>query len=294
MLMNVTLEDAHSILWGLCTPVEENFISIDESAGRTLSREITAERSIPPFNKSGMDGYAIRAKDTWRASQDNPVKLKVIDKVRAGVVPGKMVKAGTAIKIMTGAAIPESSDAVVKFEEVVCNKKNIVITRAIKAGENIILTGEDVQCGEMIAGKGTKLTPSLVSVLAGLGINRVPVYRKVKVAVINTGDELMHPAEDPFYGRIYNSSHYGIIAKCVEAGAEPYKLGIAPDIMEKVAERISEGLEIADLVVTTGGVLSGDYDVVEDAMTHIGATLLFKGLAIRSGSTMLAAVKDGN
>lgn len=293
MFMDVTLEDAHTILWGLCSPVEENIIRIDESAGRILSREIIAGRSIPPFDKSAMDGYAIRAKDSWRASGEYPVRLKVIENVRAGVVPEKMLKAGTAIRIMTGAVIPESADAVIKLEEVISNRKSIIIGRAVKPGENIIHTGDDVNSGELIAGRGTKLTPSLLSVLAGLGIGTVSVYRKVKVAVISTGDELMNPSEESVVGRIYNSSHYGIVAKSVEAGAEPIKLDIAPDVMEKIADKIIEGLEMSDLVVTTGGLSDGDYDMVEDAIGHIGATVLFKGLAIRSGSTMLAALKDG-
>jgi len=293
MRLNVTLEDAHGILLSLCAPVEGSLIDIDMSAGRILSQDVAAERSIPSFDKSAMDGYAVRSRDICNATRENPVRLKVIDRVRAGIIPEKKVDAGTAIKIMTGAVIPDYADTVVKFEDVVSEGDYISISGAIKTGANIIFTGEDLNCGEMIACSGTRLTPSLVGVLAGLGISRVPVYRKVRVAVISTGDELLDPSEEPVYGRVYNSSHSGIMAKCMEAGAEPFKLGITLDIMEKVAEKISEGLEKADLVITTGGVSAGDYDVVEDALKNIGALILFKGLAIRSGSPMIAAVKDG-
>jgi molybdopterin molybdotransferase len=293
MRRNVSLEEAHGILLNSCAPVPERRVSIADASGRILSRDIRAAGDMPPFNKSAMDGYAVRACDTISASHEKRTTLRVIDKITAGFVPTQKVVAGSAVKIMTGAPLPEGADCVIRFEDVEIHDDYIAVAQKQSPGGNVIHTGEELGSGDLIAGKGTRVTPSLVGIMAGLGMSEIPVYRGVVAAVMSTGSELLDPSEAAAPGKIYNNSLYGIMARCTEIGVRALNLGMVPDMAESVSAMIVSGLRDADCVITTGGVSSGECDVVEEGMLLAGATILFKGLAVRSGSSIRAGIKNG-
>ena len=292
MKENIQLEEAQSLLLDKITPVGKCKVPLLEASGRVLSEDIKASTSIPPFSKSALDGYALKASDTFQASSSASVKLKVIEETRAGFPAKQKVVPGTAIKVMTGAPIPDGANTIIRYEDVIRNEDYISIFSVLKAQDNVINVGEDVEKGEVVAHKGSIVTPPLVALLAGLGISQVPVYTKVKIAIMSTGDELLHPDEEMQPGKIYNSSLYGLMARCHELGGLPLDLGIVPDEIEAASLAIARGLEEADIVVSTGGVSVGDYDVMKDAMVSAGADIVFWKVAMKPGSPIAAAIKD--
>lgn len=292
MKRNVSLEEAQSLLLDRAEPVDVCCVSLQEALGRVLSQDIIAPISVPSFDKSAMDGYALIAGNTCSAESASPVQLKVIAETRAGYPAQEKVVPGTAIKLMTGTPIPEGADVIVKYEDIIRNGDIISVFRPLKAQDNIIKAGEDVKEGELMARKGSVVNPSMVALLAGLGIYRVPVYKQLKIAIMSTGDELVSPPEKLQPGKIYNSSLFGLMARCTELGAQPISLGIVPDSSKLTAACMDKGLEEADIVISTGGVSVGDYDVVKDAMKEVGGELLFWQISMKPGSPMVAAAKD--
>ncbi|HZK42898.1 MAG TPA: gephyrin-like molybdotransferase Glp [Syntrophomonadaceae bacterium] len=288
----VKLEQAQQILLDLVTSREEKLISLFEAAGQVLSQDIKANRDIPPFDRSPLDGYAMRAEDISQANSSNPVKLRVIERIAAGYVATKSVSPGTTIGVMTGAPIPAGADVVIKFEEIDLIEDHIMVNQSLKSNSNIIPRGEDVTKDEIIAPRGTLITPPILGLIASQGINQVPVFPKLKVAILSTGDELLEPDEEMHPGKIYNSNLYTLYAHCIELGIEPISLGIVVDNVSAIAKSIRYGLENADIVISTGGVSVGDYDLFFDAMEDIEAKTLFWKVDIKPGSAMLVATKD--
>ena len=293
MKLNITLEEAQNLILERCQPVSTEIVHLTEALGRVLARDIKAEENIPPFARSPYDGYAFRAEDTNGVSAVDPVTLEVIEEVPAGYAPSKKVTQGKAVKILTGAPIPEGADAVTKYEETKTEGVFVAIGNPFKSGENVVPAGEDVTEGEIIARKGTALTPPIIGLMSALGISEAEVYKRPRIAIISTGDELLDISEPLSPGKIRNSNAYTLAAYCKELGAEPVILGMVNDKAEEVASLITEGLKQADLVITTGGVSVGDYDVVRDAVAEVGAETLFWKIEIKPGSPSLAAVKDG-
>lgn len=291
MQNNISLEEAQSMLLDYIGYLKEEVLPLNNSIGKVLSKDIQAQENIPPFNRSPYDGYAFRSKDTEKASAQQPVILKVIEHVAAGYVAQKEVSPGTAIKVMTGAPMPVGADVVIKYEDVMREGDYIKIFTKQESGSNIILAGEDLKRGDLIASDKTVLTPALIGLLASVGVSDVPVYQKPKIAIISTGDELVDVKESLRPGKIRNSNSYVLEAACQELGVEPLVMGNVVDKKEEVAAQITKGLEKADMVITTGGVSVGDYDVVKDALLSIGAEVLFWKINIKPGQPTLAAIK---
>jgi molybdenum cofactor synthesis domain len=292
MKKHVSLEEAQSLLLERAKPVGECSVPLLDAFGRVLSQDVTAPISVPPFDKSALDGYALIANDTSVAESSAPVQLRVIDETRAGYPAQEKVIPGTAIKLMTGAPIPEGADVVIKYEDIIRNDDMISIFRPLKANDNIIQAGEEVKEGNLIAFRGSVVNPGMIALLAGLGIHRVPVYRKLRIAIMSTGDELISPPEKLQPGKIYNSTLYGLMARCRELGTQPIDLGTVPDNVKVTSARMARGLEEAEIVISTGGVSVGDYDVVKDAMVEAGGEILFWQILMKPGSPMATAVKD--
>jgi molybdopterin molybdotransferase len=288
---NVSVEEAQKILLDVAVPVKASTAPLTCASGRVLGRDVIARCNVPAFEKSAMDGYAVMAGDTRSACDSWRVSLRVVEEIRAGIVARNVVLPGTTIKVQTGAPIPEGADAVIKYEDVDRNGDVIFIPLTLKPGENVVPVGEDVKQGDIIAHEGTMITPPMVGVFAGLGMNRVPVFRKVRIAITSTGDELLHPSEKPQPGKIYNRTFFALAARCRDLGAVPVDMGISPDEVEATAIRIADAIEVSDVVITTGGVSVGDFDVVEDALVRAGARILLRGVAMKPGSPMIAAVK---
>jgi len=293
MKKNISLEEAQGLLLNKCLQLETEQVRLTDALGRVLSKDLRAEECIPPFNRSPYDGYAFLAEDTKEAARDNPVIFEVIEEVPAGHAPKNKVSKGKAVKILTGAPIPDGADAVIKYEETKSKGEYVSIFRSIKTGDNIVPAGEDVAVGEIIAHKGNVINPPIMGLMASLGIVDVPVYKRPRVAIVGTGDELLDVNESLAPGKIRNSNSYTLFGYIKSIGAEPVMMGMAEDKAEKIASMINIGLEKADMVITTGGVSVGDYDVVGKSIELIGAETLYWKIDIKPGSPTLAAVKDG-
>jgi molybdopterin molybdotransferase len=248
-----------------------------EALGQVLVADATSPYNIPPMDNSAMDGYAVQAADVKGASRDSPVSLRVIGHVAAGHLPTETVVSGTAIRIMTGAPIPDGADAVVPFEDTdELDRRaaggeitDIGIRFEVKGGADIRPAGQDVQTGTKVLAKGSVLRPSEVGVLASLGFGTVKVVRRPVVAILATGDELLEPGEEYGAGKIYNSNNFSVAASVLRYGGLPKMLGIARDNLDSMNAKLEEGLD-ADMLITSAGVSKGDYDMVKDVLAQHG------------------------
>jgi molybdopterin molybdotransferase len=248
-----------------------------EALGQVLVEDATSPYNIPPMDNSAMDGYAVQAADVKGASRDSPVSLRVIGHVAAGHLPTETVVSGTAIRIMTGAPIPDGADAVVPFEDTdELDRRaaggeitDIGIRFEVKRGADIRPAGQDVQTGTKVLAKGSVLRPSEVGVLASLGFGTVKVVRRPVVAILATGDELLEPGEEYGAGKIYNSNNFSVAASVLRYGGLPKMLGIARDNLDSMNAKLEEGLD-ADMLITSAGVSKGDYDMVKDVLAQHG------------------------
>jgi len=290
---NLSLEHARDLLLEHAAVSPGERLPLIAALGRTIQGDLTVQEDIPGFNRSSVDGYALLGRDTKRNGKHAPVKLRVLEEVAAGMSPRFQISHRTAVKVMTGAPIPSGADAVVKYEEVRREGRDILVYHQVPAGTNVVKTGQEIAAGENIVFNGSPVTPSLLGLLAAAGFNDIPVYSAVKVAVISTGSELTGLGQALGAGRIYNSNEYLLTALLRIIGAEPVPLGIVPDEAAKIAAHVQTALEKADLVITTGGVSAGDYDLVEHALDMAGVEGLFSGVAVRPGKSFVAGKKDG-
>lgn len=248
-----------------------------EALGQVLVEDATSPYNIPPMDNSAMDGYAVQAADVKGASKDSPVNLRVIGHVAAGHLPNETVVRGTAVRIMTGAPIPDGADAVVPFEDTdELDRRaaggeitDIGIQFEVKSGADIRPAGQDVQTGAKVLAEGNVLRPSEVGVLASLGFGKVKVVRRPVVAILATGDELLEPGEDYGTGKIYNSNNFSVAASVLRYGGLPKMLGIARDNLDSMKAKLKEGMD-ADMLITSAGVSKGDYDMVKDVLAQHG------------------------
>ena len=288
----VSLQEAQGILLSHCQQVGTEEVELHDALGRVLSEDLKAGENIPPFARSPYDGYAFRAADTAMATREQPVLLSVIEEVPAGYAPQAKVGPGEAVKVLTGAPIPEGADAVEKYEVTTLKGNQVAIYSGFEPGTNVIPAGEDVMAGELIGSRGMEISPPLIGLMASLGITRVPVYQQPTIAIISTGDELLEIDEPLQPGKIRNSNSHTLAAYCRQMGAKPVILKTPKDKRDEVGAAIQQGLNQADMVITTGGVSVGDYDVVKDAVRYINGEILYWKLNFKP-SSMVAAVKDG-
>jgi len=245
--------------------------------GQVLAEGVYSTINIPPLDNSAMDGFALRAEDTRGATESSPRYLAVVGEVAAGSLPTNEVRPGTAIRIMTGAPLPEGADAVVRFEDTDetsrKSSKNdlsqIGILCQAKKGLNVRCRGEDIAEGDLVLKKGEVLRPQEIGVLASLGRSAALVIRRPIVAILATGDELIGVDQPLAPGKIHDSNTYTIAAEVSRYGGIPKILGIGRDSVQSLTEKIDEGLD-ADMLITSGGVSKGDYDIVKDVLAERG------------------------
>jgi len=242
--------------------------------GQVLAEDIYSSIDVPPLDNTAMDGYAVQSRDTHGASQQSPRFLRVVDTVTAGSISKCEVKSGTAIRIMTGAPIPKGADSVVRFEDTdeawrQSPSDEIGVLCEVKPGLNIRRAGEDITRGSIVLSKGVIIRPSEVGVLASLGCTTVMVIRRPVVAILATGNEVVDINQPLPEGKIYNSNTYSLAALVARYGAIPRMLGIALDNEDSLVAGLHQGLG-ADMLITTGGVSAGDYDVVKDILVKEG------------------------
>lgn len=293
MKNNISYEKAQGLLLEKVKAVGTCRAGLTESIGSILAEDVKASENVPPFDRSPYDGYALRASDTKQAAKEQPAELKIIGEVSAGAVPGKRVESGTAIKILTGAPIPEGADAVIKYEETEYTDSQVKIFAPLASGSNIVREGEDVRAGQILARCGTKIDMGMIGTLAAQGIACPKVYRRPRIGLISTGNEIVEAGEPLPAGKIYNTSRYCIQAVLDRIGCVTEYMGIAGDSKEVISGQITKALENCDGVLLTGGVSAGDYDLTPDAMELAGVEMLVHGVSIKPGMACAYGEKDG-
>ncbi len=258
------------------------WVSLDCARGRVLGEEVRADRDYPPFHRATRDGYAIRSQDL----KSIPAELHIIGEVRAGERFERELAPGQAVEIMTGAPLPEGADAVVMVEHCESAGAIVRVSRAVAALENVVRQGSEARAGDPVLRPGRRLCPAEIGLLATVGRERVSVFRKPRLAILPTGDEVVPVGAEPQPHQIRNSSASVLAALAEAAGAAPWVVGIAPDRKDDLRRQIEQALE-ADLVVVTGGVSMGKYDFVEPVLAELGAEFYFQGAAIRPGKPVV-------
>ena len=261
-------------------PLRTECAPLADALDRTLAHDIRAREPIPPFSKATMDGYAVRAADTRPA--EGPVELVVVEDLPAGRVSRRAIGPGQAARIMTGAPLPKGADAVVMVEDTERTESGVRILNTVKPGDNIGEAGEDVRKGDLVLNKGADIGPAEVGMLAALGHASVPVARRPAVAVIATGDEIVEPGRRTRPGQIRNSNGHALRAMALQAGARAEYLGIARDRNASLKLKIGKARK-ADILVLSGGVSVGDYDLVKDELRSLGVRPVFWGVRIKPG-----------
>ncbi|WP_269409467.1 molybdopterin molybdotransferase MoeA [Lentibacillus daqui] len=274
---------------------EAETVSIENCDGRRLAEPIVAKHPVPPFDKSPYDGFALRSADTNDASRDHQVEFAVVEHIGAGQVPTKTLEKQQATRIMTGAKIPDGADCVAMFE--VCQEyerdgKNLMaMKRKLEAGTNIIPEGSEVSKEDVLVEAGAIINPGMKAVLATFGYSEVQVAKKPVVGVIATGTELLDVDEELQPGKIRNSNAYMIMSQIKRAGATGHYFGKLADEFDSSYETIRKALDQVDILITTGGVSVGDFDLMPAIYEKLGAEVLFNKIAMRPGSVTTVAVK---
>ncbi len=275
----ISIEEALEKLLSHVSVLASQEVAILDSLGQVLAEDVVSGIDVPPLDNSAMDGYAVRAADTIGAAAATPKLFRVIDTVAAGAISKKTVAAGTAVRIMTGAPVPAGADCVVQFEHTDEAKRGrpsagepileIGVLREAQADLNIRRAGEDIARGATVLTAGTTIRPAEIGVLASLGRDKVAVVSRPVVAILATGDELVEVGRPLPDGMIYNSNTYSLAALVRRYGGLPRILGIAGDSEEALTASLRQGLD-ADMLLTSGGVSMGDYDVVKDVLAKEG------------------------
>jgi len=273
--------------------VEE--VNLAEALGRVTAQPVLSPEPLPPFARSTVDGYAVRAADTHGASESAPAYLKMVGEVRMGEAPQPALGEGEVMWIPTGGMLPQGADAAVMVEYTrKWDMAEIEVRRAAAAGENVIGVGEDVALGGELIPAGRALRPAEIGALAGLGILRVAVRRRPLVAVLSTGNEIVPADGQPGGGQIRDLNSWSLAASVKRAGGEPLRLGIVRDVLEELTTALRDALARADIVCVSGGSSVGAEDLAPQAIASLGAPgILTRGLNIRPGKPTIIAVAEG-
>lgn len=285
-------KEAADILINAVKPVKGRRIKIEDLFMRVLAEDITAKENVPHFDRSPYDGYAFKAEDTRGADKTGGKKLKVIENIRAGQRAKKRVESETAIRLMTGAPIPEGADCVCKYEDTDFTEETVTIKREYKAGENIIRAGEDIEGGSLLLKAGTAADAAVAGIAASLGLTELTVYEKPKAAIISTGDEVVDIIETPEKGKIRDSNRFTIAAALKYIGIEPVFMGHVKDYVNDIKETILKAEEECHVLISTGGVSAGDFDLVPKAMEEAGYKILVRGIDMKPGMACAYGIKE--
>jgi molybdopterin molybdotransferase len=285
MLSKLSVEDAVKNILSRIQVLEDEQVPLLHSLGRVAAEDMRAEIDVPPWDTSAVDGYAVQASDTRGASGQSPSILQVIEMVRAGTLAKHGISAGKATRIMTGAPLPAGADGVVKFEDTDWEtrsqekpenaRREIGIKRETNKGENIRRAGENVPRGSQIIYPGQLVGPAAINLTASQGHTRIKVTRRPVVAIVATGEELTMPEDKLNGSRIFNGNSYSIAAQVIRCGGIPQILGIARDNERSLLAKIRRGLS-ADMIITSGGVSRGDYDLVKNIMARLGEIVFWQ------------------
>lgn len=289
----LSCEEARKRLLQFTEPVGTEMIQLSDCLGRILAEDIRAAADVPDWPRSAFDGYAFRAADTSSASPETPVTLHILEEVPAGKVPETRLTEGTAVRILTGAMLPEGADSVEMFEKTEFTETSVTLFHPGRPGNNVVPRGEDAVRGQLLAAKGTKIDPGLMGVFASQGLREIPVFRIPKVGVISTGTEVVELGSVLPRGNIYNSNRALFEGELRKLGVRPVRVGIARDSVREIRELLELALDTCDAVLLTGGVSVGAYDLTGRAILEAGGGPLFSGVAMKPGKACFYAVRDG-
>ena len=288
-MQDIELEQAIEMLLAHTAPVSDTEeVSLLNAMGRVAAEELRAGFDNPPFDRSPLDGYTFAASSTRTATAERPVALRVIAEECAGAFFDGTVDAGECVRIMTGGAIPKGCDCVVRQEDVREDGDTILVPFPSEPYENYCYAGEDIKQGTVLIRQGQRITAAHLAVLASEGYGAVRVYRRVRVAVASTGDELLQPGEPLRPGKIYNSNLYLLAGRLKELGAEVTFLGAVPDDVEQAAEVIASHADTVDVFLTSGGVSVGKKDIMHGVVPALGAERLFWRVCMKPGAPAIA------
>ncbi len=283
----VSVKEAHSLIRESVAPLGAEEMPLAELQGRVLARDIAAPFALPRFTNAAMDGFALKWEDIRHASEESPVLLHVTQEVPAGRMPHLAVVSGCCAEIMTGAPLPDGADTVVAFEESSgFGSAFVEIYRAPKKGANVRHAAEEVVMGVTLLLKGTRVSPSEIAVLASFGFSSALVMKKPRVSIVTVGDELLMPGEELSGSKIYNCNHFMLEALCRSLGMEPVCVRHAPDDREALRELLALSLSECDLLITAGGISTGEYDYVQEELAALGVVKKFWSVSQKPGKPL--------
>lgn len=287
----IRLEKALEKIFSKLDLLESEKISFEQAAGRVISEDIKSEVNVPPFDRSAMDGFAVRAEDTFGADENNPKNLRLVGSVEMGTRPELEIGEGEAADIATGAPMPEGADATVMLEKTQKENSNLIVFEPVSPGENVSSEGEDIESGDVVLEANRRLRPSDLGLLASTGNLEVKVRKKPEVGIAATGSELKEPGEEIGPGEIIETNSRTLGPAVELCGGEFTRLGVVSDDLGEIKEVLSKASDF-DVLVLTGGSSVGEKDLVPLAISEVG-DLVFHGVAMRPGSPSAFGVVDG-
>jgi molybdopterin molybdotransferase len=285
----ISVEEAQRIVLDSAERIGWEYAELLDALDCVLAEDVIAPAPLPPWDNSAMDGYALRAEDSRGATDEQPVVLQLVGTVAAGQMFEGILEKNQAVRIMTGGPLPRGADAVIRQEDTRPSDQGVLILRQVKVGQNVRYQGEDVKAGAQVLDVRTPCRPGVIGLLAAIGRKRVAVYQRPRVGILATGDEILPWDEIPTPGKIHNSNSYALAAQVLQGGGVPVLLGSVADNKDLLATRLREGVQ-ADLLVTTGGVSVGEYDILVETLRELGAELLVRKVNMRPGKPFTFAL----
>jgi molybdenum cofactor synthesis domain-containing protein len=289
----IPLDEARQLIDEAIRPITRvESVALDEAAGRVLAREVVSGRDVPPFNRAGMDGYAVIAEDTFGASRYEPKTLRVIEKIYTGQVPTRRLSAGETAEIATGAPMPDGADAVVMVEETErASSEEVRVFTPVYPRQNVGRRGADIVQGQAVLRTGDVLNPSRIGALAALGLTTVDVYERPRIAILSTGNEIVEPGQPLQPGQIYDINRFTLSAVIGDHGGSPVPSQSAQDTLEDL-ERAMDRCLNEDVLVFSGGSSVGERDLILDVVGRRGE-IVFHGIAVKPGKPTVFGVIGG-
>lgn len=288
----IPLDEARARVLGACPLLEPASLALADALGCVTASPVVSDCDVPPFTNTAMDGYAVRAADTAAASDERPARLVVVATVAAGASAERPVGAGEAVRIMTGAPLPGGADAIAIVEVTAADGDDVLVYQPAVAGQHLRHPGGDIAAGQEVFPAGTELTPGHLGVLASLGWENVAVYRRARVGVLSTGDELVEGRVALLPGQIRDTNRLTLLSLCRQSGFDAVDLGVVRDDEEAIREAIGRAVSTCDALVTSGGVSMGDFDYVKKVLDELG-NMAWMQVAIRPAKPLAFGIVDG-